>query len=58
MPLPPVLVVLAVVALVLYIVFNYFVPAMETTPKGRALLALLLIILVLVFWFVLPIRVG
>ena len=56
--MPPVLVVLAVIALVLWIIFNYFVPSVETTPKGRALLALLIIVLVLIFWFVLPLRVG
>lgn len=56
--MPSVLVILAVIALVLYIVFNYFVPALETTPKGRALLAFLIIVLILIFWFVLPIHVG
>lgn len=56
--MPAVLVVLAVIALILHIVFNYFVSAMETTPKGRALLALLIIVLILIFWFVLPIHVG
>jgi len=56
--MPPVLVILGVIALLLYILFNYFVPAFETTPKGRAFLALAVIILILIFWFVLPIRVG
>ena len=59
MPLPTVLIVLAVMALVLHIVFNYWVPAgWPATPQGRAVLAAIIVILILIFWFVLPIRVG
>lgn len=56
--LPPVLIILAVIALVLNIVFSHFIPAFDTNPRSRAFIALLLIILILIFWFVLPIHIG
>lgn len=58
--MPIVLVLLAVIALVLYILFGYLIPpgAPPLTPTGRCILAWLVVILVLIFWFVLPIRIG
>lgn len=56
--MPPVLILLAVIALVLHIVFTYWVPAFPTTPAGRAILSVIIIVLILIFWFVLPIHVG
>ena len=60
MPIPPVLVILAVIALVLHILFNYILwPAPDTWPRyHRPYVAITVIILILIFWFVLPIRVG
>ena len=56
--LPPVLIVLAVIALVLYLVFEYFIPQPYAGWPWKPVIALVLIVLVLIFWFVLPLRVG
>ncbi len=57
--MPLVLVLLAVIALVLYIVFTHLLPpGIPTTPNGRCLVAWIIVVLILIFWFVLPIRIG
>ncbi len=57
--MPPVLIVLAVIALVLYIVWEYFLnPAPEGWVKFKPVISLLIVVLILIFWFVLPVRVG
>ncbi len=59
--MPIALVLLAVIALVLYILFGYLLPPIPNpplTPTGRCVLAWIVVILVLIFWFVLPIRIG
>lgn len=58
--MPPILIVLAVIALVLHILFGYLLPppGVNMTTTGRFLTALLVIILILLFWFVLPLRIG
>lgn len=57
--LAPVLVVLLVIALVLHIVFGYFIPpGTNMSGTGRFILAILIVVLILIFWFVLPIRIG
>jgi hypothetical protein len=57
--MPAVLVLLAVIALVLWIVFGFLIPPnANITATGRFLLAVVIIVLVLIFWYVLPIRIG
>lgn len=57
--MPAALIVLAVIALVLYILFTYLIPPGSViTPTGRCILAWVVVIMVLIFWFVLPLRVG
>ncbi len=59
MPLPPVLILLAVIALVLYIVWTFFLnPAPEGWIRMKALISALIVVLILIFWYVLPVRVG
>ena len=61
MPLPPVLIILAVIALVLHILFNYLLvppPATSWPYYHRPLITILVIVMILIFWFVLPIHVG
>jgi hypothetical protein len=60
MALPVSLILLAVIALVLHILFGYLIPN-PATPAGpyfRPVVATIVIVLVLLFWFVLPLRVG
>ncbi len=58
--MPPVLIVLAVIALVLHILFNYLLyPAPDTWPRyHRPWVATFVIVLILIFWFVLPVHIG
>jgi len=57
--MPPILVLLAIIALVLYIVFDYLMPPISSGPAyWRSLLAFIIVILILLFWYVIPIHVG
>ena len=59
--MPVSLILLAIIALVLYILFGYLIPDAGTPPRGpyfRCVVTVIVIILVLLFWFVLPLRVG
>jgi len=60
--MPPVLQILAVIALVLYILFGYLIPSppagVERSRYFRAAVSGLVIVLILILWFVLPVRVG
>ena len=49
--LPSILILLALISLVLHIVFAYLIG-----DKTRALIASLIILLILVLWFLLPLR--
>jgi membrane-bound acyltransferase YfiQ involved in biofilm formation len=53
--MPVILIVLAVLALVLYIAFHYFIsPSLSWDRK--AIIAAVIVVLVLLLWFVLPLR--
>jgi len=59
--MPVSLQILGVIALVLYILFGYLIPEPTTPPRGpyfRCVVTAMVIILILLFWFVLPLRVG
>lgn len=57
--MPAILVVLAVIALVLYILFGYLIPpGANITPVGRVLIALLVVVLILIFWCYDGLRAG
>lgn len=54
--------ILGVIALTLYIVFGYLIPDPPTpSDRGRywrPIVAGIIIILILLFWFVLPLKIG
>jgi hypothetical protein len=60
--MPVSLILLSIMALVLYILFGYLIPdAPPALPRGRSfrpLVSVAVIVIVLLFWFVVPIRVG
>jgi hypothetical protein len=57
--LPVALVLLAIIALALYILFGYFIPPLtEPVYPKRAGIAIVVVIIVLLLWFVLPVHVG
>lgn len=57
--LPVSLIIPGIIALVLHILFTYLIPPLtEPSYPKRAVIATLVIILTLLFWFVLPVRVG
>jgi hypothetical protein len=57
--LPVALVLLAIMALALHILFSYFIPPLtEPAYPKRAVIAALVVIVVLLLWFVLPVHVG
>jgi hypothetical protein len=57
--MPPVLILLAVIALVLHILFTYLLPPSNPpNATARWVIAVIVIILILLFLFVLPIRIG
>jgi hypothetical protein len=59
--MPDVLLLLAVIALVLYILFGYVLPPWSAPPAPtywRSGAAVLVIIIVLLMWYVLPVHVG
>jgi hypothetical protein len=58
--LPVSLILLAIIALVLYILFGYVIPPpTSTTPRYfKTAISGVVIVLVLLLWFVLPVRVG
>jgi len=59
--MPESLIVLAVIALVLYIIFTYLLPGPpwpSPNPYSRTMLAGFIIVLVLILWYVLPVTVG
>ena len=60
MALPVSLIILAVIALVLHILFGYLIPPPVTEQPRyfKCLVALGVIVLILILWFVLPVRVG
>jgi len=59
MPFPPLLVFLAVVALLLHILINYLIPpALLTSNNVRCAIAWVIVIFTLIFWFLVPLRVG
>ena len=61
MPLPVSLILLSIIALVLHILFGYLIPNPPAVPVSRWFrpgVAIVVIILVLLLWYVLPLRVG
>ena len=60
MALPVSLIILAVIALVLHILFGYLIPpgGAFSQPVQRSFVAVVVIVIVLLLWFVLPVRVG
>ncbi len=64
MPLPVSLILLSIIALVLHILFGYLIPNPLLAPQERPSrwfrsgVAIVVIILVLLLWYVLPLRVG
>lgn len=60
MPLPLSLILLSIIALVLHILFGYLLPPFvePNAYRNRAFTAAFVIVLVLIFWFLLPIRIG
>ena len=55
--IPISLIILAVMALVLHLIFGYLLPKPPEQPT-RALLAGAICVLILIIWFVLPVRIG
>jgi uncharacterized protein YacL len=61
MSLPVSLVLLSIIALVLHILFGYLIPNPSTPPQGpwfRTIVSIIVIVIVLLLWYVLPVRVG
>ena len=61
MPLPVSLILLSIIALVLHVLFGYLIPnplAVWVSRWFRPGVAIVVIILVLLLWYVLPLRVG
>jgi hypothetical protein len=60
--MPVSLILLAIIALTLHILFAYFIGPLSSpehpTPAARAMIAALVIVLILLLWFVLPLRIG
>ncbi len=59
--MPESLIVLAVIWLVLSIVFQYLLPGPpwpSPNPYSRSMLAAFIVVLVLIFWYVLPFTIG
>jgi hypothetical protein len=61
MTLPVSLILLSIIALVLHLLFGYLIPNPPVEPPSRWFrpgVAIVVIILVLLLWYVLPLRVG
>ncbi len=59
MPVPAILVLLAAIALLLHILINYLIPpAWVTSNNVRCAIAWVIVIFTLIFWFLVPLRVG
>ena len=61
MTLPVSLILLSIIALVLHLLFGYLIPSPPDPPVSRWFrpgVAIVVIILVLLLWYVLPLRVG
>jgi hypothetical protein len=59
--MPVSLILLAIIALVLHILFGYLIPEPTSPPRNRYFRpgwSAVVIVLILLFWFVLPIKVG
>ena len=56
--LPVSLILLAIIALVLHILFQYLLCPVPLSVLARAGVAAIVILLVLFFWYVLPVHVG
>lgn len=59
--MPTSLVLLAVIALVLHILFTYLIPNPSNPQQGpwfRTILSIIVIVVILLLWYVLPVRVG
>jgi|HubBroStandDraft_5_1064220.scaffolds.fasta_scaffold361300_1 hypothetical protein len=58
--LPVSLILLAIIALVLHILFGYYLDSPPNPPNRyfRPVVATLVIVVVLILWFVLPLHVG
>jgi 4-hydroxybenzoate polyprenyltransferase len=53
--------ILGVIAMALYILFNYLLPDPPNPPRGywfKTVVTVIVIIIVLLLWFVLPVHVG
>ena len=60
-PLPVSLILLSIIALVLHLLFGYLIPNPPIAPPSRwfrPAVAIVVIILVLLLWYVLPLHVG
>ena len=59
--LPVSLILLSIIALVLHLLFGYLIPSPPVNPPNRDFrsgVAVVVIILVLLLWYVLPLHVG
>jgi hypothetical protein len=61
MTLPVSLILLGIIALVLHLLFGYLIPSPPVEPPSRWYrpgVAIVVIIVVLLLWYVLPLRIG
>jgi hypothetical protein len=59
--MPVALVLLAIIALVLYILFGYLLPSFASPPAPagwRTMVTIVVILVVLILWYVIPVHIG